>query len=825
MQKREGAIQTFSAEEFFSPSLSFSPVYTWTWDAPLSKEETARQIEEMRRLGIKRFYVLPLPSSFRPKAHPTLLSPDYLSDGFFAEYRFALEKAKEAGMDVWLYDEGGWPSGGACGAVVKKDPTLAREVLRARSRALRKGKPYLPSADAVAAFKDRAGIRKGDRFDRKTEITEYYKERIESGGDSANIPDLTKKQSAETFLSLTHDAYEKAVGDFFGETITAVFTDEPTAPRPFPYREEIAERFLARFGFDIRDYLPALFEPKTREEKEIRIKYLTLCAELFAENYLQTEKDWCEKRGLLFLGHFDKDDEANGALSGGSFDLLRALGKLDVPGVDAIWRQIFPPRKGEIPKGANGFFPRLASSAAAQKGNRRALTESFAVYGNGLTFEEMRYVLSFQAMRGINLYNLMMFSYGRTGFLRTGELPHFSETHGCYRDLAAFNAFAERLSYLFSVGERVAPVALYYPLRDAYAGDFAEKGEAYLAAGKLLEEKRISFDILSDDGLASASVESGALFIGRARYEAVVLTPCEFLSPEAVSALEAFAEKGGKVLCLKEENAREIKGAAFDPALNALSSSLEIEGEGVALAESKTRNGEFFFLMNESAEAKTCRVRLPEKKCYRIDPFVGKIFAPKTGGELSLTLCSGEIAALLITEEKLPCEEPFRGDEPVPISDFSFRKTERFVIGKDDFRKEVYSESFRSVSLGDWRKIVGKGYSGSGEYRATFSLPEIPERLFLDLGRVDYSCEVFLNGVSVGTLIAPPYKIELPKELLKEENEIVVRVTNSAANEFEHTRAFKKYKKNQLTRYLPVERKFHKSSLSGGLFGPVRLLK
>ena len=82
-----------------------------------------------------------------------------------------------------------------------------------------------------------------------------------------------------------------------------------------------------------------------------------------------------------------------------------------------------------------------------------------------------------------------------------------------------------------------------------------------------------------------------------------------------------------------------------------------------------------------------------------------------------------------------------------------------------------------------------------------------------------------MNGVSLGVLIAPPYRAELPKALLKEKNEIVVRVTNSAANEFEHTKTFDKYQKNQLTRYYDVERKFHISSLSGGLFGPVRLLK
>ena len=219
--KREerGQKKDFSAEEFFSPSLSFAPVYTWAWDAPLSDEETARQMNEMERLGIKRFYVLPLPTSFRPIAHPTLLSPDYLSDGFFEAYRFALEKAREKKMEVWLYDEGGWPSGGCAGAVVEGDPSLAREILKPRERVIEKGDPYQPCEGAIAAFHGRARVKTGDRFSERTAITEYVAERIESGGDSANIPDLTKKKSAEAFLASTHDLYKKKVGDFFGEVV------------------------------------------------------------------------------------------------------------------------------------------------------------------------------------------------------------------------------------------------------------------------------------------------------------------------------------------------------------------------------------------------------------------------------------------------------------------------------------------------------------------------------------------------------------------------------------------------------------------------------
>ena len=55
---------------------------------------------------------------------------------------------------------------------------------------------------------------------------------------------------------------------------------------------------------------------------------------------------------------------------------------------------------------------------------------------------------------------------------------------------------------------------------------------------------------------------------------------------------------------------------------------------------------------------------------------------------------------------------------------------------------------------------------------------------FLDLGKVQHYAEVWLNGKLVGTLLWPPYRIELTQHLRKEKNELVLVVSNSLANRF-----------------------------------------
>ena len=71
-----GEEKLFAKEKFQAPPLAFAPVYSWIWNSPVSREETDRQLAEMRRLGIKAAYIIPEPKSFRPKAFPTLLEPD-----------------------------------------------------------------------------------------------------------------------------------------------------------------------------------------------------------------------------------------------------------------------------------------------------------------------------------------------------------------------------------------------------------------------------------------------------------------------------------------------------------------------------------------------------------------------------------------------------------------------------------------------------------------------------------------------------------------------------------------------------------------------------
>ena len=82
----------FAIESFLEPDASFSPVYIWVWNDICTREIIDEQLSEMRRLGIRSFYILPEPAEFRPHSMPTSLSPEYLSEEYFELCAYAIEK-------------------------------------------------------------------------------------------------------------------------------------------------------------------------------------------------------------------------------------------------------------------------------------------------------------------------------------------------------------------------------------------------------------------------------------------------------------------------------------------------------------------------------------------------------------------------------------------------------------------------------------------------------------------------------------------------------------------------------------------------------------
>lgn len=783
---------SFSVADFAVPKASFYPMYAWVWSSPVDEEGIRSRIDLYAECKVKQLYILPEPKEFRPTTMPTTMSPDYLTPEYFEIYRYALEYAREKGMQLWLYDEGGWPSGSACSQVLQKKPHLASRQLAVRPAA----SPYVPGERAVAGYCEGKRIAPGFVSDQP--IEEYYMEYR-----PGYYPNMSDPEATDTFLKLTHEQYKKYIGHLFGKSMTAVFTDEPCTFRTGWY-DGFEAKFQERYGYDLLDHLPLLMKDTTEEvtdaDKQVRIDYTNLLAEVFAESFFLKIRKWCNENHLLFTGHLNGEDQTLHPHQG-YYSVLRQLRCLDIPGIDTIWRQIFPGKK-------NHFFPRFASSAANQIGSPHTMSESYAIYGAGLTFAQMRYVMLYQMSRGINNINIMSSSYSYDGLFRKDARPGFASVLPTWRHLKAYNEYTARLSYLLSLGLPGISYAVYMPMHDLWAGGtHAQKAaDAFDSIVYAMEELHCPMDLIDDDFLETALIRDGALCTGTAAYTTIVLPQNATLPETSRHVLERFADAGGKVLCSSD--------------VHTLQPIADITGNKISVCKRVLENGSLYLLQNESEKEESFSVSFYEKgNLYELDARSGTLYRAETQ---NISLQSGDGKVYLITDANYPAKNrKAYTNGSIVIKDFAWKRVSSFVIGEETMEKHIWEEAFTPAKPGDWCTVLGADFSGEVLYQIEFDLEMIPESIEIDLGQVNYSCDLILNDQELTTLCFAPYTCTADKSILQKHNTLLVHVANTPANQYAAATFFDEIPAHIIGPYHRIARQFEGESLESGLMSPV----
>ncbi|HHW48757.1 MAG TPA: hypothetical protein GXX14_09105 [Clostridiaceae bacterium] len=123
----------------------------------------------------------------------------------------------------------------------------------------------------------------------------------------------------------------------------------------------------------------------------------------------------------------------------------------------------------------------------------------------------------------------------------------------------------------------------------------------------------------------------------------------------------------------------------------------------------------------------------------------------------------------------------------------------------------VYQTGRGRIKTGNWEDQGLGSYSGGILYRQNLTLSQIPEgQVYLDLGRVRGTAEIYVNRKHAGTCIWSPYIVDVTGLLTEGDNEIKVTVFNTLAPYL--------YSVSPTNYVYPGQR-------VSGLFGPVRLLE
>lgn len=768
----------------------FSPAFFWMWNDRLDADTLFAQLEDMRSHGLRNVCIHPFPKGFRPGSCPSSMDPDYLTPDYLDILAKVVHRAGELGMHAYLYDEGGWPSGGACGLVAGSD-TDGRFAPR----------EIAPAQNGSAAIRIRPC----------------------PGAGTSGYPSIIERGTTQRFLELTHEAIAKKLGGEIGTTMRIAFTDEPDAPHDAPgsalaWTADFSNEFRSRKGYDIESLVPALVADKELTDDTLaqaRIDLLDVRADLFVERYLLPIREWCHAHGMLSGGHLNNEDTPECAAELGHGSLLRSLRAMDVPGVDVIWRQLFP-AAGAEPARTNPF-PRYASSAMHQNGGRLALSESFGIFSDSLSPAEMKWVVDFQMVRGINLFVFGYRAQSNAKHWMTLFEPHFGPAAPMWDFMPHLFAYMERTGKLLSQGRSGAETVVLLNTRAFWAGKASRDAasEAHYATARELDALNCDYDFAEDRDIANAEIDDGGtLRIGAMSYRTVVLPSEKHMLKEAKETLERFEKAGGIV--------------ARWPDLSRVPRTLAIGGDGArSMRVMKRIDGarRIWLVVNEDMEKRTVEIPFPDGgRIVRYDAQRDAYEAVDAdGGIVRRTFDPGE-SAIYITGEvpDAPVPAPYAECGMTLSSGWTLQALVSHVAGAEDFEMRPCTGKAHPVALGDWRGILGETFSGKALYRITFDSDAEGEAL-LDLGEVKWCASVKINGEDLGTLFFGPFR--WPAKVKKGRNVLEVTVANLLANQVGddaiRDRILQDWQPNGS--YDRFQRPFDGQNHESGLFGPVTL--
>ncbi len=537
---------------FQNPPVEYRSAPLWVWNDDLTEDLIDEQLQDMQAGGIGGVFIHP---------RPGLITP-YLSDKWFELCGYTVEKAKEMGMEVWLYDENSYPSGFAGGHVPAEMPEsynqgqglLLEQATRLPDNAgedyflilKKEGEDY---TDITSQWQSEKG-KSADYF--------LFKKTYEGksgwhGGYS--YVDLLYQGVTEKFIEVTMTGYERVMGDEFGKVVPGIFTDEPNikAPGGMRWTPSLFADFEKRWGYDLKTNLPSVFI-ETGDWQRVRHNYYALLLELFIERWSKPWYRYCEDHDLDWTGHYWEHgwpDPGHGS------DNMAMYAWHQVPAIDILMNQYSENVGAQF---GNVRSVKELRSAANQMGRTRTLSETYGAGGWDLRFEDMKRIGDWEYVLGVNFLNQHLSYITLSGARKRDHPQSFSYHDPWWKFYHTQGDYFARLSLAMSAGEQINKILVIEPTTTAWMNfspqsnndKFPLIGPTFQKFVFELEKLQIEYDLGSENIIKdNGRIEDKNFIVGRSKYELVILPPTlENLDRQTTNLLKEFLENGGQVLSL-----------------------------------------------------------------------------------------------------------------------------------------------------------------------------------------------------------------------------------------------------------------------------------
>lgn len=529
-------------DNFKNPGKEYRPIPFWSWNDTLEIEEIQRQIDEMAKGGVGGYFMHARSG----------LTNEYLGKEWHDCIRAGIDGAKKNQLDAWIYDEEGWPSGFAGGIVTKMSVDYQAKYLMFEEYENRK---EIDLKDILAAYQVKANesyvrISKDCLDEKNLSALSEDKILIIRRKVQQYYIDVMNKDAVDTFLLVTHEEYYRRYRESFGKELKGFFTDEPRfigmRPGQMPWSDQLPMEVMKRYGYDLLNYLPCLWKD-TSESDKIRYEFWTMVNDLFVHNYMENIYQWCEEHSCKLTGHIMMEESIFSQMSTGG--VMPCYEYEHIPGIDWLRRRIETPVIGK-----------QVGSVASQLGKKQVLTESYGLAGWNLSFEEMKWILEWQYVNGVNLLCQHLQAYSIKGSRKRDYPPSFFTQQSWWEKFSHFSDYVGRLGVALSEGKQRAEVLVLHPMRSGYLSydstrtmEMQQLDEHFIALSETLSGSHINYHygdetILSKHGEVNQTVFT----VGENQYEIVILPRMYAIDIKTLTLLLEFGRNGGVLLCTDE---------------------------------------------------------------------------------------------------------------------------------------------------------------------------------------------------------------------------------------------------------------------------------
>ncbi|PNV63269.1 hypothetical protein C0033_04075 [Clostridium sp. chh4-2] len=560
-------------EEFENPGKEYRGAPFWAWNGEVKKEILKKQMEDFKEMGMGGFHI-----------HSRIgLKTPYLEEEFMDCVRYCSRFAKENGMLTWLYDEDKWPSGYGGGRVTKEERFRNRYLLFSKKTyeegqmVERKLPPRRVSADGKARLlmKYRVKLengrlagyescRAGQDWTENREGEVWYAYLIVTKelswfNDSAYV-DVMNPDAVRRFTQVTHDVYAKELGEEFGKSVPAIFTDEPQMNRfdtlsfpeadeeiGIPYTDRTDELYRMSYGESILERLPEVFwENEDGKPFAARYRYLDFISEQFARAYAGTIGKWCRAHGLFMTGHLMMEPTLD-SQSRHVGEAMRSYREFGIPGIDMLAdRHEYTTAK-------------QAQSAAHQFGCPGVASELYGVTNWNFEFRGHKHQGDWQAALGVTV-RVPHLSWMYMGGESKRDYPAPIDAHSpWYKRYRLIEDHFARLNTALTRGKARVNVGVIHPVESYWmfmgpdsvnAGRRQELEEHFADLTEWLLFGLCDFDFISESLLPVqyGGAQDGRLRVGEMEYQAVIVPGLVTMRSTTLEILKIFKEQGGTII-------------------------------------------------------------------------------------------------------------------------------------------------------------------------------------------------------------------------------------------------------------------------------------